>query len=63
MESNCAPGNTKKEQKLEYDIPANGSNVDFHCLTEGDGDNIITYTFYPKDEPKNKLTFKINFKK
>jgi len=63
MGENCAPGNTKKEQKLEYNIPANGSDVDFHCLPEGDGDNFITYTFYPKDEPNNKLTFKINFKK
>ena len=63
MGDNCVPGNTKKEQKLEYNIPANGSDVDFHCLPEGDGDNFITYTFYPKDEPNNKLTFKINFKK
>ena len=27
------------------------------------GNNIVSLTLYPKDEPKNKLTFKINFKK
>ncbi len=34
-----------------------------HCLPGGAGDNLITYTMYPKNQPDNKLSFTVNYKK
>jgi ATP dependent DNA ligase len=58
----CPFSNKQKHQKFEFKN-IKESDADFKCTPAGNGDNIVTYTFYPKDEPKNKLTFKINFKK
>ena len=62
----CRPGNGQKTETITPDMSVTkeeGMLLQWHCTPKNAGNNIVSLTLYPKDEPKNKLTFNINFKK
>ena len=62
----CRPGNGQKTETITPDMSVTkeeGMLLQWHCTPKNAGNNIVSLTLYPKDEPNNKLTFKINFKK
>lgn len=62
----CKDGNGQKTETITPEMSVTkeeGMLLQWHCTPKNAGNNIVSLTLYPKDEPKNKLTFKINFKK
>ena len=65
----CKDGNGQKTETITPEMSVtkeDGMLLQWHCfteITENTENNTVSLTLYPKDEPKNKLTFKINFKK
>ena len=65
----CRPGNGQKTETITPEKSVTKDEemlLQWHCfteITENTENNTVSLTLYPKDEPKNKLTFKINFKK
>jgi ATP dependent DNA ligase len=62
----CKDGNGQKTETITPEMSVtkdDGMLLQWHCTPKNAGNNIVSLTLYPKDEPKNKLTFKINFKK
>ena len=62
----CKDGNGQKTETITPEMAVTkeeGMLLQWHCTPKNAGNNIVSLTLYPKDEPKNKLTFKINFKK
>ena len=62
----CKNGNGQKTETITPEMSVTkeeGMLLQWHCTPKNAGNNIVSLTLYPKDEPKNKLTFKINFKK
>ena len=62
----CEDGNGQKTETITPEMSVTkeeGMLLQWHCTPKNAGNNIVSLTLYPKDEPKNKLTFKINFKK
>ena len=62
----CKDGNGQKTETITPEMSVtkdDGMLLQWHCAPKNAGNNIVSLTLYPKDEPKNKLTFKINFKK
>ena len=62
----CKNGNGQKTETITPEMSVTkeeGMLLQWHCTPKNAGNNIVSLTLYPKDEPNNKLTFKINFKK
>lgn len=62
----CKDGNGQKTETITPEMSVTkeeGMLLQWHCTPKNAGNNIVSLTLYPKDEPKNKLTFNINFKK
>ena len=62
----CKDGNGQQTETITPEMSVTkeeGMLLQWHCTPKNAGNNIVSLTLYPKDEPKNKLTFKINFKK
>ena len=62
----CKDGNGQKTETITPEMSVTkeeGMLLQWHCTPKNAGNNIVSLTLYPKDEPNNKLTFKINFKK
>lgn len=62
----CKDGNGQKTETITPEMSVtkdDGMLLQWHCTPKNAGNNIVSLTLYPKDEPKNKLTFNVNFKK
>ncbi len=63
----CKIGNMEGSEQfrfpIEFEEGKSEIGIQAHSMPKETGDHIIEYTFYPKDDSSNKISFKVNYKK